>query len=255
MSINNLIAYFIIYSFLGWIVESLYKTILSKKPVNSGFLYGPLCPIYGFGAIIMLIFLKGFKDNVTLLFITAFFILSIWEYIVGWLLEKTFKTKYWDYSNNKFNINGRVCLKNSCFWGILSIIFIEFVHPPIQNLMESVSKELLIYTNIILFAIMLVDCIVSIIKVYNINISINLLNEVTKSIKQEFEKIKEYAGSKANINETIQHVIEELKEKQEGIKTKLEKQTARLRKAFPTMKNLKITEFLNQRIESIKKNK
>lgn len=255
MSINNLIAYFIIYSFFGWIVESLYKTYLSKKPVNSGFLYGPLCPIYGFGAIIMLIFLKGYKDNVTLLFITAFFILSIWEYIVGWLLEKTFKTKYWDYSNNKFNIDGRVCLKNSCFWGILAIIFIEFLHPPIQNLMESVSREFLIYANIILFAIMLVDAIVSIIKVYNINISINLLNEITKNIKQEIEKIKEYAENKANKNETLQHVIEELKEKQESIKAKLEKQTARLRKAFPTMKNLKISEFLNQRIESIRKNK
>lgn len=255
MSINNVISYFIIYSFLGWIVESLYKTILSKKPVNSGFLYGPVCPIYGFGAIIMCICLKDFKDNIVLLFITACFILSVWEYIVGWLLEKTFKTKYWDYSNNKFNINGRVCLKNSCFWGILAIIFIEFVHPPIQNLMETISKELLIYANVILFSIMLVDCIFSIIKVYNINININLLNEITKNIKQEIEKIKEYAGNKANQNETLQHIIEELKEKQESIKTKLEKQTARLRKAFPTMKNLKITEFLNQRIESIKKNK
>lgn len=255
MSINNIIAYFIIYSFFGWIVESLYKTFLSKKPVNSGFLYGPLCPIYGFGAIIMLLFLKGYKDNIVLLFITAFLILSVWEYIVGWMLEKTFKTKYWDYSNDKFNINGRVCLKNSCFWGILAIIFIEFVHPPIENVIESASKDLLIYANVVLFAIMLVDCIVSIIKVYNINISINLLNEITKSIKQEIEKIKEYAGNKAKESETLQHVIEELKEKQESIKTKLEKQTSRLRKAFPTMKNLKISEFLNQRIESIRKNK
>ncbi len=253
MGINNIISYFVVYSFLGWCIESLYKTVIEKKPINSGFLYGPCCPIYGFGALIMLIFLKNFSNNITLLFIVAFLVLSIWEYIVSWLLEKTFKTKYWDYSNYKFNVRGRVCLLNSCFWGILGVIFTTLIHPPIQNLINTVPKELLIYINIILFAIILVDYIFSVIKVYNINVSINLLNDVTKNIKQEFEKLKEYAGNKAKESERLQRVIEELKEKQEVIKAKLEKQTARLRKAFPTMKSLKITEFLNQKIEAIRK--
>lgn len=254
MDINRLMAYFIIYSFLGWIVESIYKTVLSKKPVNSGFLYGPFCPIYGFGALIMLLILKNYSDNVTVLFIIAFFTMSVWEYIVGVILEKTFKTKYWDYSDRKFNINGRVCLKNSCFWGILGVVFIIFIHPPVENAIGEVAKELLMYIDIIMFVIIAIDYIFSVIKVYNINVSINLLNDISKNIKQELEKIKEYAG-KAKENETLKHVIEELKEKQENLKQKLEKQTARLRKAFPTMKSLKITEFFNQRIEAIKKNK
>lgn len=125
IEIIKLIAYFILYSFCGWVMESVLKTYLQKKPVNSGFLYGPFCPIYGFGAIIMFLFLEGLKDKPVLLFIVAFFVLSIWEYIVGWLLEKIFKAKYWDYSENKFNIKGRVCLMNSLFWGFLGVVFIR----------------------------------------------------------------------------------------------------------------------------------
>ena len=253
MEINSLIAYFIIYSFLGWVLESVFKTVIAKKPINSGFLYGPFCPIYGFGALIMLIFLKRFSNNIILLFIIGFFVLSVWEYIVGLLLEKAFKTKYWDYSKNKFNINGRVCLLNSCYWGILAVIFTKLIHPPVQNIVNNIPKELLMYANTILFAIIIIDYMFSVIKVYNINVSINSLNDITKNIKQELDKIKEYAENKAKESETLQHVIDELKEKQEAMRAKLEKQTARLRKAFPTMRSIKLSEFVNQKIESIKK--
>ena len=255
MSINNLMAYFLIYSFLGWLLESIYKTVLEKKLVNSGFLYGPVCPIYGFGAWIMLMFLKDYSNNIVLLFCIGFFVLSIWEYVVGLLLEKLFKTKYWDYSNKKYNINGRVCLLNSCFWGILCVIFIKLVHPPIENIIIQVPKDWLVYNNILLFSIFIIDFIFSVIKIYNINLSIGLLNDISKKIKQELDRIKEYAGNKAKESEKLQTIIEELKEKQESLKNKLEKQTARLRKAFPTMKHLKLPEFINQRIESIRKNK
>ena len=110
-SILHIITYLIIYSFLGWVLESVSKTISQRKWVNSGFLKGPLCPIYGFGAIIMVLCLSFLKENIVILFIAAFIVLSVWEYIVGFFLEKVFKTKYWDYSNIKFNIHGRVCLK------------------------------------------------------------------------------------------------------------------------------------------------
>ena len=81
IQILKLLLYFIVYSFFGWVIESVFKTVLEKKWVNSGFLYGPFCPIYGFGAIIMMLVLNPFKDNIILLFFAAFFILSIWEYI------------------------------------------------------------------------------------------------------------------------------------------------------------------------------
>lgn len=253
MGINNIISYFIIYSFLGWVLESVFKTIYAKKLINSGFLYGPVCPIYGFGALIMLLFLKQFRNNIILLFLIGFIVLSVWEYIVGVLLEKAFNTKYWDYSENKFNIKGRVCLRNSCFWGVLGVIFIIFIHPPIENVLNKIVPELLLYANIIMFSIIIIDYIFSVIKIYNINVSIKLLNDVTKNIKEELEKLKGYAENKLKEHEKLQLAIEELKEKQENIKLKLNKQTLRLKKAFPTMKLLKLSELINEKIESIRK--
>ena len=102
--ILQLCIFFILYSFLGWVMESIIRTVCEKRIVNTGFLYGPFCPIYGIGALIMFLFLERFKNNIFLLFFTSFIILSAWEYIVGWMLEKIFRTKYWDYSDHKCNI-------------------------------------------------------------------------------------------------------------------------------------------------------
>lgn len=244
MNINELIIYFLIYSFFGWILESVFKTILYKKPINSGFLYGPFCPIYGVGALIMFVTLTRFKNNYVFLFLFGFIVLSIWEYIVGWLLEKTFKTKYWDYSNNKFNIHGRVCLMNSMFWGILAVIFTMIIHPNIQHLVNLIDKNVLVYINVILFTCMVIDFMITIVNNYNISINFATLNDLSKKIKVEMSKE----------SEKIQNVVEDLKHKQQEVKQKLEKQTARLRRAFPTMKSENITKFLNEKIEAIRKN-
>ena len=123
----NLWTYFIIYSICGWILESVYRSFREKKIINTGFLNGPMCPIYGIGAIIMILFLGKFSKNIIVLFLVSFIVLSIWEYIVGVYLEKTFKTKYWDYSDHKINIKGRVCLSNSICWGILGVLFIKYI--------------------------------------------------------------------------------------------------------------------------------
>lgn len=253
MDFNDVISYMIIYSILGWIVESLYKTIRTKKLVNSGFLYGPFCPIYGFGALIMLLALKTFSSNIFLLFFMGFFILSIWEYIAALILEKVFKTKYWDYSTYKFNLNGRVCLTNSCFWGILTVIFIKLVHPPIESIISDMSIEVQMYINIILFIVFLIDFVFTVIKVYNINLNVYSLEKIKVNIKTQVEKIKQYAGTKAKESETIermQSALEELKQKQEILKEKLDKQTQRLRTAFPTMKSM-----ITEKIDSFRKKK
>ena len=254
IEIVKIIMYFIIYSFFGWVMESVIKTVVQRKPINSGFLYGPFCPIYGFGAIIMFLFLNSFKDNLILLFIIGFFVLSLWEYIVGWLLEKTFHTKYWDYTNNKFNIKGRVCLMNSLFWGFLGVVFTKYIHPFIMEKIDIINtNELILYTTI-LSAIMIIDMIISIIKVNNININLEKLKEVTNSIKEKIDELEAKQISK----DSLQQTIEELKYKQTKIKRKLLKQTNRLKKAFPTMKSdtiEKINEFLKEKKENMRKMK
>lgn len=249
--IVKIILYFIVYSFFGWVMESVLKTVVQKKPVNSGFLYGPFCPIYGFGAIIMFLFLQEFKQRPILLFVIAFFVLSMWEYIVGWMLEKIFHAKYWDYTQNKFNIKGRVCLMNSLFWGFLGVVFIRYIHPFIVEKIDIIKINDLLFLTVTLLIIMIVDLVISIIKVKNITIKLETLKELTTSIK---EKIEELETKQIN-KETIQLAIEDLKYKQTVIKRKLLKQTNRLKKAFPTMKSEaieRINEFLKEKKENIR---
>lgn len=252
--IVKIIMYFIVYSFFGWVMESVLKTALQKKPVNSGFLYGPFCPIYGCGAIIMFLFLNEFRNNPILLFVIAFFILSLWEYIVGWSLEKIFNTKYWDYSENKFNIKGRVCLMNSLFWGFLGVVFIRYMHPFIVEKIDIINTSYLIFLTAVLSIIIIVDLITSIIKVKNININLQKLKEISTTIK---EKIEELETKQIN-KESLQSAIEELKYKQTKIKRRLLRQTNRLKKAFPTMKSdtiEKINEFLKEKKDNIRNRK
>lgn len=249
---------FIVYSFFGWILESVVKTVVQKKFVNSGFLYGPFCPIYGFGAVIMLIFLQSFKNNLLILFVIAFIVLSVWEYIVGWVLEKLFKTKYWDYSENKFNIHGRVCLMNSLFWGFLGVVFIQYMHPFIREKIDLIPQNILIYVTLIISIAIVVDLIISIVKLNNIQLKLEKLNEISNTIKEKLEELKNIKDNAQINKENVQQIIDELKYNQTKIKRRLLKQTNRLKKAFPTMKSEaieKLNEFLNQKIENRKKDR
>ena len=250
--IFKLIMYFIIYSFFGWVLESVFKTYLQKKLVNSGFLHGPVCTIYGVGALIMLLFLDKFRGNIIAIFIIGFVVLSVWEYIVGVLLEKIFKTKYWDYSDNKFNFQGRVCLMNSIFWGILAVIFIQFVHPFISMQVDKIPNTALIVVTSTIMLGMLVDFIVTIVRITNIQSKVEKLREITEKLNEQLKQMKKTEKNKALNMEAIQSVVNDLKHKQTKIKRRLYRTTNRLRKAFPTMKSEtieKIGEMLNQKIE------
>lgn len=249
IQILRLLLYFIIYSFFGWVLESIFKSILQRKLVNSGFLYGPLCPIYGFGAIIMLLFLSTFKDNIVVLFIAGFIVLSIWEYIVGVILEKKFNTKYWDYSENFINIKGRVCLMNSVFWGVLGVLFTIYIHPFIEKYILFLNKEALIYIDIILGIAMITDCVITTIKLKALNNTIENIKDIGETIK---EKLKELKNTKADAIEKIKDIetiIEDLRLKQEVLKFKIYKRVRRLKKAFPTIKSDNIALILNQKID------
>lgn len=251
------ITYLFIYSFAGWILESVCKTVDQRKFVNSGFLNGPFCPIYGFGAIIMLLCLNFLKDKPILLFIAAFFVLSIWEYLVGLFLEKVFKTKYWDYSHLKFNIQGRVCLKNSLFWGVLGVLFIRYIHPFLEKYVKIIPVNLLLYIDIIVGIAILVDLVFSIIAVVNFETMVKKINELGENIKEKVKEQKELNDkNKLKLEEiekksieNIEAIIQELKFKQAKLKLRIYKRANRLKKAFPSMKSETITTFLNQKID------
>lgn len=160
----RLFAYFIIYSVIGFIIETLfglakYGTLESRQ----SFLYGPFCAIYGVGAIIMILSLQYFKKNYTTLFVGGCIVGSITEYLVSWIGEMILHVKWWDYSKMPFNINGRICLLYSIFWGFLGLYLVISANPKVDKLINYIKSKIstnLLQTLVVLCTIfMLVDCV------------------------------------------------------------------------------------------------
>lgn len=125
---------FYTYCFFGWIFESTYVSCKTRRFVNRGFLRLPMLPLYGTGAVMMLWVSLPLKHNVFLVYISGMIAATVLEYVTGWAMERLFKMKYWDYSNQRFNLNGYICLSSSVAWGFLTIFLTEIVHPPISRL-------------------------------------------------------------------------------------------------------------------------
>lgn len=136
MDIVHFIIYFLFYSFSGWCVEVLYAYKNQRRFVNRGFLNGPFCPIYGFCMLSIVLFLDKFNGNIFMQFIIATLLSSAVEYYTGFLLERIFKTKYWDYSMDPFNLNGRICLHFSLMWGAVSLAVVRIIHPLLVNVVN-----------------------------------------------------------------------------------------------------------------------
>ena len=246
-SLLYILTYFVIYSFLGWVLESVVRTVCERKIINTGFLIGPFCPIYGFGAIIMLLFLNTFENNSILLFFIAFVVLSLWEYLVGVLLEKFFSTKYWDYSDHKFNYKGRICLANSIAWGILGVLFIKYIHPFIENIIGYVDSTYLAIATTIIICVILIDAIINIVKVKNIKSTLAKIENINEQIKQKLSELRN--KEKASANENLQNLINNLKTRRDRTIKRLYKRAYRLKKAFPAIDTKEFSEILNKKIE------
>ena len=256
----ELLTYFIIYSFFGWVMESIVRSISEKRIINTGFLKGPVCPIYGIGAIIMFLFLNRFEDRLILLFFISIIILTLWEYIVGFLLEKTFNMKYWDYSDQKFNYKGRICLVNSICWGILGVVFVKFIHPFVESVITKIDVKLVYYIFLILGLVMMIDFISTVVKIKNIKETLDKIEKINKEIIEKLKELRKLKKEtkeeeeKRTITESTIEIIEELKKKRNRITHRLYKNVYRLKKAFPTINTKEITEILSKKID-IRKNK
>ena len=168
---------FFIYSVFGYISEVIFCSVPKRHFVNRGFLYGPYCPIYGFGALVVTILLEPFKAHWYLVFIFGVILTSLIEYVTSWLLEKLFNMKLWDYSKHKININGRVCLLNSTLFGILGLVAEYLVEPFVSRILGSLPADILHYAAILIVAVMSSDTVLSIMKM--------------KAFKEGLEKIRE----------------------------------------------------------------
>jgi len=163
-----ILTYFIIYSIIGFFIETIFG-IVTKGVIESrqGFLYGPFCPIYGLGAVVMILLLKRFDKNIYVLFVMGTIVGGSLEYLVSLIGEIIFNTKWWDYSDRVFNINGRVCLSFSLFWGILAIYLLKHLNPIVDKLIAKIKgkagvrtyKILIIVISVFLFLDMIVTCV------------------------------------------------------------------------------------------------
>lgn len=178
----NLFTYFIIYSMIGWIAELIWRSLVEEKRFvkEAGFLTGPWCPIYGFGGLMIAYFLKDYQDDLFGLFIISTVMCTILEYITSYVMEKTFGKRWWDYSNYKFNLNGRICLLNSVVFGISAIAFVHFLHPFVVSTIDKLPEVLHIVLVGVVAVIFIFDFVMSLISVLHLKKIFATLNENLK---------------------------------------------------------------------------
>lgn len=172
----DLVLLFSFYAFAGWVLETVYASISEKRFVNRGFLTGPFCPIYGIGALLIIQssnLLKGIAGNTPVL-LTASIMLAIisataLEYLTGYALEKIFNCKWWDYSNESFNIKGRICLKYSLLWGILAYILLTIVNPLVATGIATVPLSMIHISALILIVYFVLDIAHSVAAILDLN--------------------------------------------------------------------------------------
>ena len=190
----NLFLLFFIYSFLGYIVESISVSLMEKKVVwNRGFLVGPYIPIFGTGAMTMILTLQKYKDDIVALFIMSMVVCLTIEYLCSLVAEKIFKLRWWNYSDKLFNINGRICLQNGILFGIGGVLIVKYVNTWIENLILLLPNSLVVTLSIILTIIFVSDTILSLHTVIKFNSSFKRYSadntqEVKKKILEELQR-------------------------------------------------------------------
>ena len=212
VSIWRIFAYFIIYSVIGYIIETLFGMVTKGVwESRQSFLYGPFCAIYGLGAVVMILALKYFNKNYNTLFIGGFIVGSIVEYIVSWYGDVFLNVKWWDYSDMPLNINGRICVLFSLFWGFLAIYLMAYANPRVDRLINKIKgkfalKKLKVITMIII-VFMFVDCVLT-----GIAIKLFMVRKVHEydlnvSNKEEIEEVYNVVYGNEDLNNLVTNWI------------------------------------------------
>ena len=187
--IEQYIALFFIYSFAGWLMEVIRVSKKEKKFVDRGFLIGPYCPIYGCGVLLITILLRKYTDDIIVTFFMSLIICGTLEYLTSYLMEKIFKARWWDYSDRKFNINGRVCLENLIPFGIAGCIIVYIINPFLLNLIDMVPDIVMNIMLGILVVLFIADIAVSFKIILNLKVVKKELKDNTDEISEKVKKI------------------------------------------------------------------
>ena len=196
-TLYQILAYFLSYSCLGWCLEVIYAAVTTGKLVNRGFLNGPVCPIYGFGMVIVLFTLTPLADNVFLLYVGGVILPSVLELAGGWALEKLYHTRWWDYSDFPFNIGGYICLQFSLLWGVGTLVVMKAVHPVIADLVAMVPTLIGFIVMCVLYAVYAADVVVTAFAASDLARELETLEQVADSIHAVSDAMTELLGTTA----------------------------------------------------------
>lgn len=244
--------YFIIYSFLGWLYESTLCSITGRKLVNRGFLNGPICPVYGFGAVLIVLVFYGKETSLLPLFLSSMVLTSVVEYFTAVLLEKLFHARWWDYSGRPFNIHGRVYLTGALVFATLSVFIIRFLHPFVESMIGTLSAVSKTTISVTLFLILLFDLFITVRHLLLLNIRIS-------AVRDEFDRlVKEGELKLDELRHIFQSKLEGTVLYTDRVKALFQKgryQNRRIFNAFPNLTPLKNNEIFSKLKSSFLENK
>ncbi len=294
-SVYQMFHMFVFWAVIGWGIEVCTLTLETGQYQNRGFLNGPLCPIYGFGVLMVVIFLRPIEDTFIPLFLTSMIICTTFEFAVGIGMEKLFNNRWWDYSHEKFNIKGYICLKISVLWGLGCVLVVKVVHPLVEIYVDWLPLKLGMLIIIVMSVLIVIDVIGSMTAVNKLNARLKQIDEITKlmlkssvkigenishetlEIKEKYDKIalvadtkanelkEKYDNSKVEFKEKYDNSKQELKEKLEKLMNYNDATAERWMKSFPNMRSVsyqdsfeKVKKSLSNRIkipDSLKRKK
>lgn len=238
--------FFFVYCFFGWCIESTIVSIQKRRFVNRGFLRIPMLPLYGFGAVLILFLTIPVKDKFPFVYIVGMIGATILEYFTGWAMEGLFKMKYWDYSNQRFQLHGRICLSSSLFWGVLSVALTEYIHPPIEHWILGLSHTVITVTVSITACVMLIDTVIS----AKAALDLAKVLEHLAAAKDEIEHIH---AQLEELKDAAQQQLEDIKEARETIQGQLKERTEQLKERLSELTEQRESEmshlgFLKQQL-------
>ena len=221
---------FFIYAFLGWCTEVSYAATKTGKFVNRGFLNGPWCPIYGFGVVIVLAFLEPLKNNLLLLFLGSVVLTSALEWLTGFLLEKLFAQRWWDYSDEPFNLSGYICLRFSLAWGFACLFVVKLLHPTVLLFIRLIPHLVGLVLLGILIVVMVIDLAATVSAIAKLNRRLALIDELAGRIREasnDFgedlaERVLDAAEKGADWREDLEELSDRLAQRREELSDDLD---------------------------------
>ena len=194
-SLYHVLAFFLIYSCTGWCLEVIFAAATTGQLVNRGFLNGPVCPIYGFGMIIVLFTLTPLQDSVLLLYIGGVILPSALELVGGWALYKLYHTRWWDYSDFPFNIGGYICLQFSLLWGVGTLVVMRIVHPVVAGLVDMVPPFIGLVVMCVLYAVYAADVVVTAFAASGLAQTLDAMEQLADSIHAVSDAMTQLLGT------------------------------------------------------------